>query len=134
MAAGIQFNHVPFKGGADALQAVLGGHVDLLADSSSWAPHVESGKLALLATWGEQRTARFKDTPTLKELGLNLVQNSPFGMHPTALVRPRAWTLLSPKNCAMPSVKPWPARNSSKWWTALTRPCCTWTGQTTKST
>jgi tripartite-type tricarboxylate transporter receptor subunit TctC len=80
MAAGIQFNHVPFKGGADALQAVLGGHVDLLADSSSWAPHVESGKLALLATWGEQRTARFKDAPTLKELGYNVVVDAPNGI------------------------------------------------------
>ncbi len=80
MAAGIQFNHVPFKGGADALQAVLGGHVDLLADSSSWAPHVEAGKLKLLATWGERRTARFKDAPTLKELGFNVVVDAPNGI------------------------------------------------------
>lgn len=80
MAAGIQFNHVPYKGGADALQAVLGGHVDMLADSSSWAPHVEAGKLKLLATWGEQRTARFKDTPTLKELGYNVVVDAPNGI------------------------------------------------------
>jgi tripartite-type tricarboxylate transporter receptor subunit TctC len=80
IAAGIQFNHVPFKGGADALQAVLGGHVDLLADSSSWAPHVEAGKLKLLATWGEQRTARFKDAPTLKELGYNVVVDAPNGI------------------------------------------------------
>ena len=36
--AGIQLNHVPYKGGAEALQGVLGGHVDALADSSSWAP------------------------------------------------------------------------------------------------
>ena len=63
LAANVQFNHVPFKGGADALQSVLGGHVEVLVDSSSWAPHVESGKLRLLATWGEQRTARFKDVP-----------------------------------------------------------------------
>lgn len=40
------------KGGAEALQDVLGGHIDLLADSSSWAPHVEAGKLKLLAAWG----------------------------------------------------------------------------------
>jgi tripartite-type tricarboxylate transporter receptor subunit TctC len=80
ITAGIQFNHVPFKGGADALQAVLGGHVDLLADSSSWAPHVEAGKLKLLATWGEQRTARFKDAPTLKELGYNVVVDAPNGI------------------------------------------------------
>ncbi len=80
LAAGVQFNHVPFKGGAEALQAVLGGHVDLLADSSSWAPHVEAGKLKLMATWGERRTARFKDAPTLKELGYNVVVDAPNGI------------------------------------------------------
>lgn len=80
LAAGVQFNHVPYKGGAEALQAVLGGHVDLLADSSSWAPHVEAGKLKLLATWGERRTARFKDAPTLKELGYNVVVDAPNGI------------------------------------------------------
>lgn len=80
LAAGISFNHVPFKGGADALQAVLGGHVELLADSSSWAPHVEAGKLKLLATWGEQRTPRFKDVPTLKESGYNVVVDAPNGV------------------------------------------------------
>ncbi|MDO5288929.1 MAG: tripartite tricarboxylate transporter substrate binding protein [Pseudomonadota bacterium] len=80
LAAGIQFNHVPYKGGAEALQAVLGGHVDALADSSSWAPHVEAGKLRLLATWGEQRTQRFKNTPTLKELGYDVVVDAPNGI------------------------------------------------------
>jgi tripartite-type tricarboxylate transporter receptor subunit TctC len=80
LAAGIQLNHVPFKGGADALQSVLGGHVDVLADSSSWAPHVEAGKLRLLATWGEQRTPRFKEAPTLKELGYNVVVDAPNGI------------------------------------------------------
>ena len=86
--AGILFNsvaetdmlHIPFKGGADALQAVLGGHVDVLVDSSSWAPHVEAGKLNLLATWGEQRTSRFKDTPTLKDAGFNVVVDAPNGI------------------------------------------------------
>ncbi len=78
--AGIQFNHVPYKGGAEALQGVLGGHVDALADSSSWAPHVEAGKLRLLATWGELRTARFKDVPTLRELGYDVVVDAPNGI------------------------------------------------------
>jgi len=80
MAAGIQFNHIPFKGGSDALQALLGGHVDALADSSSWAPHVQSGKLRLLATWGEQRTRDFKDVPTLKEQGFDVVVDAPNGI------------------------------------------------------
>ena len=78
--AGIQFNHVPYKGGSEALQGVLGGHVDALADSSYWAPHVEAGKLRLLATWGELRTARFKDVPTLRELGYDVVVDAPNGI------------------------------------------------------
>ncbi|MCX7142384.1 MAG: tripartite tricarboxylate transporter substrate binding protein [Proteobacteria bacterium] len=78
--AGIDINHIPYKGGADALQAVLGGHVDFLSDSSSWAPHVVQGKLRLLATWGEERVPRFKDTPTLKELGYKVVRMAPNGV------------------------------------------------------
>ena len=80
MAAGIQLAHIPYKGGAESLQAVLGGHVDVLVDSSSWAPHVEAGKLRLLATWGEQRTTRFKDVPTLKDAGYNVVVDAPNGI------------------------------------------------------
>ena len=80
MAAGIELNAIAYKGGAAALNDTLGGQVDMLADSSSWAPHVEAGKLRLLATWGEQRTPRFKDAPTLKELGYNVVVDAPNGI------------------------------------------------------
>ncbi|WER48564.1 tripartite tricarboxylate transporter substrate binding protein [Cupriavidus sp. WKF15] len=80
LAAGVKFNAIAYKGGAAALQDVLAGQVDLLADSSSWAPHVEAGKLRLLATWGEQRATRFKETPTLKELGFNVVVEAPNGI------------------------------------------------------
>ncbi|MDB5878242.1 MAG: putative Bug-like extra cytoplasmic solute receptor, family [Variovorax sp.] len=79
-AAGIRLNAIAYKGGAAALQDVLGEQVDMLADSSSWAPHVEAGKLRLLATWGEARTPRFKDTPTLKELGYDVVVEAPNGI------------------------------------------------------
>jgi tripartite-type tricarboxylate transporter receptor subunit TctC len=80
LAAGVQFNHVPFKGGAEALQNLLGGHVDALADSSSWAPHVHSGRLRLLATWGDQRTRDFADVPTLRESGHDVVVDAPNGV------------------------------------------------------
>ncbi len=43
-------------------------------------PLVEAGKLRVLNTWGEKRLARFPDAPTLKELGYDIVQNSPFGI------------------------------------------------------
>ena len=80
LAAGIQLNHSPYKGGAPALQDLLGGQVDALADSSSWAPHVKAGKLRLLATWGEKRTQDFPDVPTLKEQGFDVVVDAPNGI------------------------------------------------------
>jgi tripartite-type tricarboxylate transporter receptor subunit TctC len=80
LAAGAKFNHIPYKGGAPALQDLLGGQVDALADSSSWAPHVKSGKLKLLATWGEKRTRDFPDVPTLKERGFDVVVDAPNGV------------------------------------------------------
>ena len=39
-----------------------------------------SGKLRVLNTWGEKRLAKFPDVPTLKELGLDIVQASPYGI------------------------------------------------------
>ena len=79
-AGGIQLNHIPYKGGAPALQDLLGGQIDALADSSSWAPHVKSGKLRLLATWGEKRTRDFPEVPTLREQGYDVVVDAPNGI------------------------------------------------------
>ena len=80
MAAGVQFNHIPYKGGAPAMQDLLGGQVDAVADSSAWAPHVKAGKLRLLATWGEKRTQDFPDVPTLREQGYDVVVDAPNGI------------------------------------------------------
>jgi tripartite-type tricarboxylate transporter receptor subunit TctC len=77
---GMELLHVPYKGSADLMQALMGGHIMSAADSTGFAPLVESGKLRVLNTWGEQRLAKFPQAPTLKELGLGLVQNSPFGI------------------------------------------------------
>lgn len=80
LAAGVQLNHIPYKGGAPALQDLLGGQIDALADSSSWAPHVKAGKLRLLATWGEKRTQDFPEVPTLREQGFDVVVDAPNGI------------------------------------------------------
>ena len=77
---GLQLNHVPYKGSADLMQAIMGGHIMAAADSTGFAPQVEAGKLRVLNTWGDTRLAKFPDAPTLKELGLDVVQNSPFGI------------------------------------------------------
>jgi tripartite-type tricarboxylate transporter receptor subunit TctC len=77
---GLELNHIPYKGSADLMQSLLGGQLMAAADSTGFAPHVAAGKLRVLNTWGEQRLAKFPDVPTLKELGLNLVQASPYGI------------------------------------------------------
>jgi tripartite-type tricarboxylate transporter receptor subunit TctC len=77
---GLDLLHVPYKGSADLMQSILGGNIMAAADSTGFAPQVEAGKLRVLNTWGDKRLAKFPDAPTLKELGLDLVQNSPFGI------------------------------------------------------
>lgn len=67
--AGIELRHVPFKGGSESLRALLGGEIDLLAESPLWAGDVDRGRCRLLAIWSDQRAARFPAVPTMKELG-----------------------------------------------------------------
>ena len=78
--AGIKWVHVPSKGGAEVITAVLGGHVMVGADPATWAAQVDSGDLRLLCTWTSKRTEKWPNVPTLKELGYNIVAYSPFGI------------------------------------------------------
>ena len=78
--AGIKLTNVPFKGNADNMQAILGGHTLSASDATGWGPHVESGKLRLLATYGSKRSKRWPNVPTLDELGYKTVSDSPFGV------------------------------------------------------
>ena len=78
--AGIKLQHVPFKGNADGMQALLGGHIMAHSDATGWGPHVEAGTCRLLATYGSKRTKRWPGVPTLTELGYNTVSDSPFGI------------------------------------------------------
>lgn len=77
---GIKLNHIPYKGSGESLQALLSGQVQSGAETSAFAPHVEAGKLRLLAVWGKNRMKRFPDVPTMTELGLDIVQTSPWGV------------------------------------------------------
>jgi tripartite-type tricarboxylate transporter receptor subunit TctC len=77
---GIELNHVPYKGVAEALPALMGGHIMSVADASSWVPYVTSGKMRLLVVWNDKRVARFPDVPTLKDVGIDMVQTSPWGL------------------------------------------------------
>ncbi len=72
--------HVPFKGSADMLSALVGGHVDVAMDSTGAVPMAEAGRVRILATFTEQRTAVWPDAPTLKELGYGIVATGPYGI------------------------------------------------------
>jgi tripartite-type tricarboxylate transporter receptor subunit TctC len=76
---GIELQHIPYKGSTELTQAIVGGHVMAASDSTGFAPMVQAGKLRLLNTWGDKRLPKFPDVPTLKELGVPIVQASPFG-------------------------------------------------------
>ncbi len=78
--AKVQLNHIPFKGNADLQQALLGGHVMAQSDASGWDKFVDGGQMRLLVTFGEQRTKRWPQVPTAKELGYNVVSTSPYGL------------------------------------------------------
>jgi tripartite-type tricarboxylate transporter receptor subunit TctC len=77
---GTAYVHVPYKGTADQLLAVASGQVVAGVNSNGFAPFVDQGRLRLLATFGEQRTRRWPQVPTLKELGHGIVATSPYGL------------------------------------------------------
>jgi tripartite-type tricarboxylate transporter receptor subunit TctC len=69
-AAGIQLTHVPYKGGAQAISDVLGGHVQAVAvNALEVQPHVKAGKMRVLGVMTPQRTSIFPDVPTVAESG-----------------------------------------------------------------
>ncbi len=76
----VQLTHVPFRGANEGATAVLSGQVDMICDSSVWAPFIEGGQMRGLAVWSAERAPRLPDIPTLKELGYDMVVTSPYGV------------------------------------------------------
>ena len=68
---GLKLNHVPFKGSAPAITAMLGGQVDFaFAVAPDALPHVKAGKLRALAVTSAKRAAPLPDVPTMIEGGV----------------------------------------------------------------
>ncbi|OGA07657.1 MAG: hypothetical protein A3D95_02730 [Betaproteobacteria bacterium RIFCSPHIGHO2_12_FULL_69_13] len=71
LETGIDLVHVPYKGMGGAISDLVGGHVQAgITALQTTAPHVQSGKLRMLAVMSAERSSAFPDVPTLKELGL----------------------------------------------------------------
>jgi tripartite-type tricarboxylate transporter receptor subunit TctC len=69
-AAGIDLQHIPYRGGAPAITDTIGGQVPLVAvNALEVLPHVRSGRLKVLAVLSPNRSANFPEVPTIAESG-----------------------------------------------------------------
>lgn len=68
--AGISMTHVPYKGGAPATTALIGGEVQVMFNNAiTSVPHIKTGRLRALAVTGAKRSAILPELPTIAELG-----------------------------------------------------------------
>lgn len=68
---GTSIVHVPYKGGAMAINDLIAGHVHVMWESvNSMGPHVRSGRVRALAVGSPRRSAGFPEVPTLAESGV----------------------------------------------------------------
>lgn len=75
--AGIQLSHVAYKGDAPAIQDLLGGQLPMSINvPAAQLPHLQSGRLRILATTGSKRMAQLPEVPTLAESGFPQIQTN----------------------------------------------------------
>lgn len=68
-AAGIQLEHVPYRGSGLSVNDLVAGHIQMICDPAA-LPMVRDGRVRALASFGDQRHPEFPDVPTLMEVGL----------------------------------------------------------------
>ena len=69
-AAGIDLQHIPYRGGSPAITDTIGGQVPLVAvNALEVLPHVRSGRIKVLAVLSPNRSANFPEVPTIAESG-----------------------------------------------------------------
>jgi tripartite-type tricarboxylate transporter receptor subunit TctC len=71
LTAGVNLQHVPYKGGGPAMQDVIAGHVKIMFSSLvQTTPFIQSGQLRALGTGGAKRSTVLPDVPTIAEAGV----------------------------------------------------------------
>lgn len=88
--AGFQMTHIPYKGGADVVNAVVAGNVDVgCALPSIVIPQVQGGNMRALAVTAAKRSEFLPDLPTFRETGIDYVDGESYGLlGPKALPEP----------------------------------------------
>jgi tripartite-type tricarboxylate transporter receptor subunit TctC len=76
---GVQATFVPFTGGAEAITAMLGGHIEAVV-SADYGPQLAAGKVRLLALTGTEKLAQHPQLPTFKDLGYPLASEAIYGI------------------------------------------------------
>lgn len=89
--AGLDMVHVPFKGTAPALVALMGNDIQILVDvPSTLMPHVRAGKIKALAMFSGKRVAGAESVPTFSEAGGPPLESSTWVMFLAPAGTPRA--------------------------------------------
>ena len=106
--AGMQ--HIPYKGSAQGLNDLLGGHLPVMFDNlPASLPHIKAGKVHALAVTGSKRAPALPDVPTLAELGYEAAVVDPwFAVYGPAKMSPEVTKALSEAfqwALALPEVK-----------------------------
>ena len=71
LVAGVDLQHVPYKGGGPAMQDVIAGHVKVMFSSLvQTTPFIQSGQLRALGVGGAKRNPVLPDVPTIEEAGV----------------------------------------------------------------
>jgi len=108
--AGVDTNHIPYKGLAPAVNDLLAGQIDFMFDSATTVPHIKSGKLKALAVVGPNRLAALPDLKVLSAYGIKGMEIAsgwhglfaPAGTPPEIVARLNAEAV---KVLAMPRIK-----------------------------
>jgi tripartite-type tricarboxylate transporter receptor subunit TctC len=79
--AGVQIVHVPYKGAAPAMIALMAGEVDRMFNAiPPTFPHINAGKIRALAVGGEKRSALLPKVPTIRESGYDFAMTGWYGV------------------------------------------------------
>ena len=81
VAAGVNILHVPYKGAAPAMTALMAGEVDMMFNGMSPAlPHIKAERVRALAVGGAKRSSLLPELPTVKEAGFEFNTEGWYGI------------------------------------------------------
>lgn len=113
-----KINYVPFRGGGEAVAAILGGNVTIGGSGySEFQPYIESGKMKAIAITSGQRVKGIDKVPTLKEQGIDVEIGNWRGVYGAAGITPQQRAALTDMIVKATQSKAWQAALAKNNWT-----------------